>query len=107
MASLGLPITPTREFAVSLGNGSKCHSQGICERLEIVVGKVNLRIDAFVLKLGGLDLILGVEWLETLGVVKSDWRKKVMCFEQGGDTVTLYGHGSKDLNHTAALQRVL
>jgi len=38
VTSLGLPITKTREFGVSLGNGSKCLSQGRCTGLSIIIG---------------------------------------------------------------------
>ena len=46
------------------------------EALVITMGKNFLQVDAYILDLGGIDMMLGVEWLETLGVVKSDWKKK-------------------------------
>lgn len=35
-----------------------------------------------------IALILGMEWLVTLGEVKSDWKKKTMILEHNGKTVT-------------------
>ena len=69
---LDLPISETKQYVISLWDGSKRTSQGMCEGLVIKVGKNSLRLDAYILDLGGIDVILGVEWLETLGLVKSD-----------------------------------
>ena len=72
VTSLGLTITDTREFAVTLGDGSKKISRGQCEGLQITVGQNQIFIDAFVLEIGGIDVILGMEWLETLGEVRTN-----------------------------------
>ena len=42
--------------------------------------KVKFKVDAYMLNLGGLDLILGMEWLEALHETKTNWKKKIMCF---------------------------
>ena len=70
--SLGLPVTDTREFVVTLGYRSKKMSCEQCEGLLITVGQNQIQINAFVLEIGGIDVILGMEWLETLGEVQID-----------------------------------
>ena len=81
VTSLNLPIFGTREFLVTLGDGSKRASRGLYEALKVFVGENCLHVNAFILEIGGIDMILGMEWLETLGEVKSDWKKKVMSFQ--------------------------
>ena len=105
--SLNCPITETRPYVVSLGDGSKRISQGRCEGMRIKVGPHVLQQNAYVLELGGIDMILGMEWLETLGEVKTDWRKQIMSYEQGGKVITLEGYQIKDENQTIALQEIL
>lgn len=39
--------------------------------------------------LESLDVILGVQWLETLGNVLSNWKIQVMQYEENGRTMTL------------------
>ena len=44
-------------------------------------------------------MILGVEWLETLGEAKSNWKKKTISFEHGSYIITLQGYQIDDNNH--------
>lgn len=60
-------MTNTEQFGVSLGDGSRRFTQGRCGGLSAEGGKTTLEVDAFVLELGGIDLILGLECFETLG----------------------------------------
>lgn len=107
VGSLGLDVINTEEFGVSLGNGSKCSSQGICKALAVKVGKHTIVVDAYVLDLGGVDLILGVDWLETCGKTTMDWKRKTLSFEENGCVITLKGYHIKDKFHTPSLQGIL
>lgn len=62
----------------------------------MTIHRYQILIDAYVLDLDGIDLILEVEWLETLGVTRIDWKKKTMSFEQAGRTVTHEGYHVTD-----------
>ena len=61
VTSLGLSMIDTREFAITLGDGSKKVSHGKCEGLLITIGQNQLQINAFVLEIGGIDIILGMD----------------------------------------------
>ena len=75
--------------------------------MRIKVGQHVLHLNAYVLELGGIDMILGMEWLETLGEVKTDWRKQIMSYERGGKVITLEGYQIKNETQTIALQEIL
>lgn len=64
---LSLPITPTTDFGVQIGTGDSVKGQGLCK--EVVLNMQNLTIieNFLPLELGGIDVILGMQWLETLG----------------------------------------
>lgn len=47
--------------------------------------------DLFVLTMKGDNLVLGVQWLETLGTFKSNYRELMLEFEQGETVITLRG----------------
>lgn len=45
-------------------------------------------------QLGNSDVILGVQWLEKLGTVITNWKLETMKFQVNGKTVTLKGDPS-------------
>lgn len=57
----------------------------------ILDDKVEIKADMLPLELGNSDIILGVQWLETLGTVVSNWKTQLMQFVRDGRTVTLKG----------------
>ncbi|MCI35387.1 pentatricopeptide repeat-containing protein, partial [Trifolium medium] len=65
--ALRLHVTPTTAKAIKLGNGHRVLCKGICEGVQIDLGPEIFEVDALVLELGGLDVVLGVSWLSTLG----------------------------------------
>lgn len=70
--ALGLEITPDPARSIKLGDGHRVNSQGVCKGIVIKMSSVKVVIDALVLDLGGLDIVLGVSWLSTLGKVIMD-----------------------------------
>ena len=48
-------------------------------------------------------MILGMEWLKTLGEVQTDWRRKTMRYKQGDRVITLQGHQIEEIQHALAL----
>ncbi|MCH89931.1 RNA-directed DNA polymerase (Reverse transcriptase), partial [Trifolium medium] len=61
--ALGLEVTPMPVKNIKLGDGHKVISKGMCAEIRMKLGTVDIRIDALVLELGGLDMVLGVSWL--------------------------------------------
>lgn len=58
------------------------------------MGDLRLDIDAYVLGLGGVDIILGVAWLQSLGKVLMDSVEMSISFELNGVLVKLQSSGS-------------
>ncbi|KAF5471969.1 hypothetical protein F2P56_008726 [Juglans regia] len=75
---------------VQVANGAKIVSQGRC------VEVVNIQDSKFiilfnVLTLGGCDIVLGVQWLKTLGSIKWDFTNMSMEFQIGDKKLLLQG----------------
>ena len=96
VTSSNLPISETREFSMTLGDGNKKGSRGLCKGLRVLVGESHLHVNAFILEITGIEMILGMEWLETLGEVKSDLKNKVMSFQQGNKTIIIKRYQAKN-----------
>lgn len=92
---LGLPITESGGFGVSLGNGETVKGSGVCENVVLQLdGGVVIKEDFLPLALGTTDVILGVQWLEKLGTVRTNWKSQIMQFVMGNNTITLVGDPS-------------
>ncbi|KZV27240.1 peroxidase 64, partial [Dorcoceras hygrometricum] len=88
---LGLQVDETISFGVCLGDGTRVRCQGICHGLMVHLGSYTTTIVGHLFELGGVDVILGIEWLRTLGEVLVDWNKMDMRFQSEGNTIELKG----------------
>ncbi|XP_019189232.1 PREDICTED: uncharacterized protein LOC109183619 [Ipomoea nil] len=91
---LQYPLEPTQQFGVKLGDGRRVESKGKYLQLPINLGPVTMTLDCFVFPLGGVDMILGVAWLETLGNIKANWARMTMTFKVGDRLIQLSGDPS-------------
>ncbi|GAU50456.1 hypothetical protein TSUD_373220 [Trifolium subterraneum] len=100
------PVEQTQQMRVKLGNGVQIEAQGRCKELEMYIGDYKLSPNLQLFELGGIDVVLGVEWLKTLGDTIINWKQHTMSFWEQGRWVTL---GSKEgcKKHWVALQSVL
>ena len=72
---LNLPITVCLNFGVVLGTGHEVVGNGECQNILLSFQGISTSIDLLVLELGHTDVVLGVQWLETLGPVVVDWKQ--------------------------------
>lgn len=70
--ALGLTVTPTTIRKIKLGDGHRVSSAGICRGIKLYFENKCFEVNALVLELGGLDIVLGISWLSTLGKVVVD-----------------------------------
>lgn len=89
--ALGLQLVPSKPLGVKLGDDHRVLTMGKCAAISLVLGEMETTIDAYILELGGVDLILGVVWLENLGKVTMDWKEMSMVFNYNGNLVKLIG----------------
>ncbi|KAL4564788.1 hypothetical protein LXL04_028859 [Taraxacum kok-saghyz] len=91
---LGLPVTDTGAYGVRMGTGDTEVSLGVCRGVLLQLQNVDIVEEFLPLRLGSSDVILGLQWLETLGNTKTNWKDLTMEFELGGQPVKLVGDPS-------------
>ena len=63
-----------------IANGGTLPCKGKCRNVRISMGDYNLHSDMFSLPLGGCDVVLGTQWLRTLGPILWDFAELWMQF---------------------------
>ncbi|KAH6813356.1 hypothetical protein C2S51_022374 [Perilla frutescens var. frutescens] len=91
---LGLQIDTSHRCSVVLGNGNRVTAAGICRQVPLYLQSATFPVDCYVFPVGGVDMILGVSWLASLGDVKANWGLMTMEFLAAGRTITLRGDPS-------------
>ncbi|WVZ14824.1 hypothetical protein V8G54_012390 [Vigna mungo] len=88
---LRMTVTKTQPYLVSLGDGQRRRIDGCCEKVALEIGETQVVERFYIFELGGVEVILGVEWLAKLGEVTVDWRLLTMKYRQGDRRVTIQG----------------
>jgi hypothetical protein len=88
---LFLPVDAALLLQVRVTNGARVTSEGRCHSISLKIQGHLFKADFYVLPLGGYNMILGVEWLQTLGPVLWDFQLMTMAFDQESHRITLHG----------------
>ena len=88
---LNLPTTATEGYGVVMGTGTAVQGRGICRGVAVTLAELEVVEDFLPLELGSSDLILGVQWLGSLGTTSTNWQTLTMKFKVGGKAVTIRG----------------
>ncbi|KAH7681715.1 Acid proteases protein [Dioscorea alata] len=94
VARLNLPNSMTPAFGVKLGDDHCRETHGVCRNTAISMPSISVTVDCYLFPLGGVDVILEISWLQTLGDVKVNWSKMTMAIAHNGDYMQIVGDPS-------------
>ena len=86
---LNLPLHDTQPLRVMVGNGSVLDCQQMIPDTTILIQEHRFVVTLRLLPLSGADVVLGVEWLRTLGPVITDYTDFTMKFTLFGRPIHL------------------
>ncbi|CAA0830829.1 Unknown protein, partial [Striga hermonthica] len=86
---LNLPNMNIEPFEVRVANGERLQCTKSFRKVPIRFSGVTVKADLYALPLVGPDVVLGVQWLEGLGKVTTDYRTGIMEFNSEGRQVPL------------------
>lgn len=90
-AKLGCPLFSPDNARVLVVDGDKMRVQAKIEQLEWDFHGTSFVADFMVIPLTGIDAVLGVQWLQTLGPITWDFKQLTMKFTVGPKRVMLHG----------------
>ncbi len=101
---LRLNLSPVRhDLHVVVANGDRLISRGRCTNLRLRIEGELFTFDCFALDISTVDIILGTEWLSTLGPILWDFRNMRMAIWRNTHEVTLFGLADCRPPHCALL----
>ena len=75
-----LPWEKNTQFGVTIGDGTRRKGKGICRRVELKLKELTVEADFLAVELGKVDVVLGMQWLDTTGAMKVHWPTLTMVF---------------------------
>jgi hypothetical protein len=92
-----------------IANGGSIKCGGCCENVHLQIGDYQLKSHMFAIEMGGCDIVLGADWLRTLGPILMDFQKSTMQFDQGGHKYKFQGitAGSPEIISSHRMEKLL
>jgi len=87
----GIQLSARAGLSVAVANGDCITSPGRAMGQRVRIGGEALDIDLYALPLGKYDMVLGVQWLGTLGPILWDFAKHTIAFKRGAKRVLWRG----------------
>ena len=74
-----------------VANGGTINCSGKCHNIKIAMGEYVLNIPMLSIPMGGVDVVLGVQWLQSLGMVAFNFQELFLNFFLEGKEIELQG----------------
>ena len=84
-------IFPMPNMKVMVADGKKIENVGKCHKVKLQMQEFNLESNLSVVSLGGVDVVLGIQWLQTLGTYSANHQEHFIQFNWLGKEYKLYG----------------
>ena len=101
---LGLISQPTQVLRVLVESSNEVEYHQLRLGATVHVEGCMFMMDLLVLLLYGADIVLGVQWLKSLGLVLTDYNELIMKFVHEGKLIKLKGDTNKDLQAISSSQ---
>jgi hypothetical protein len=67
-------VFPIYNFQIVIANGGTMKCGGHCENVKLQMGDYHVKTHMFSISMGGSNIVLGVEWIFTLGPITMDYQ---------------------------------
>jgi hypothetical protein len=80
-----------REFQVMIANEGTIHSLGKCHKINLTMGEYVMNSPMISIPMGGVDVVLGVQWLQSFRTMAFNFQEIFMKFSLEGKEIELRG----------------
>jgi hypothetical protein len=77
-------IHAINNFQIMIANGGSMKCGGHCKNVRLQINDYHLKYHMFSIDMGGCDIVLGADWLRTLGPILMDFKELIMQLDQEG-----------------------
>eukprot|EP00253_Pinus_taeda_P024023 PITA_24023 len=88
-------LYPAPECQVMVANGGTINCSGKCHNIKLSMGEYVLTSPMLSIPMGGADVVLGVQWLQSLGTIAFNFQELFMKFSTEEKEVALRGIAGK------------
>jgi len=92
---------------VKVANGNPLKCQGRFEQVSILLQGIFFSLTLYSLPLIGLDLVLGIQWLEQLETMVCNWKELTMQVQWKNQTHKLQGLNAQPIQSASLISKKL
>jgi hypothetical protein len=102
-------IHAVNNFQIMIANGGSMKCGGCCENVCLQISDYHLKSHMFSIDMGGCDIVLGADWLRTLGPILMDFKELTMKFNKEGHQYKFQGitFGSPEVISSHRMEKLL
>ena len=78
--NLKLQIDTYKILEVKVANGAVVKTKGVCYGVQLLMQGIKFMVELHVIPFGGCEVVLGTQWMSTLGGIKWDFKLLTMQF---------------------------
>jgi len=86
-ARTGLAVQSSPRLTATVANGERIACPGVLCQASIAIAGENFCVDLYVMPLAGYDVVLGTQWMVTLGKMVWDLTTRTVAFTRHGRTI--------------------
>ena len=86
-ARTGLPVHPSPRLTATVANGERITCPGVIRQAPLLIDGEEFCVDLYVMPLAGYDVVLGTQWMITLGKMLWDFSTCTVAFSHRGRSI--------------------
>jgi hypothetical protein len=88
-------VYPTLEFQVMITEGGTINCSRKCNKINLTMGEYVMNSLMIAIPMGGADVVLRIQWLQSLGTMDFNFQELFMKFSLEGNEIKLRGMTDK------------